>query len=77
MAGDFGTQSRKPLAVESRLAYRDWMSTDPEPAASPPPADAAAPAATPSTLPKEIGGSKKPEPTRYGDWEVGGICSDF
>ncbi len=28
-------------------------------------------------LPKEIGGSKKPEPTRYGDWEVGGICSDF
>jgi hypothetical protein len=28
-------------------------------------------------LPTEIGGSKKPEPTRYGDWEVGGICSDF
>jgi hypothetical protein len=31
----------------------------------------------PTNLPKEIGGSKKPEPTRYGDWEVGGICSDF
>ncbi len=30
-----------------------------------------------STTPKEIGGSTKPEPTRYGDWEVGGICTDF
>ena len=27
--------------------------------------------------PKEIGGPKGPEPTRYGDWEVGGRCSDF
>lgn len=26
---------------------------------------------------KEIGGPKGPEPTRYGDWEVGGITSDF
>ncbi len=26
---------------------------------------------------KEIGGSKGPEPTRYGDWEKGGRCSDF
>ncbi len=26
---------------------------------------------------KEIGGPKGPEPTRYGDWEVGGIVSDF
>jgi hypothetical protein len=28
-------------------------------------------------LPKEIGGPKGPEPTRYGDWEVKGIVSDF
>ncbi len=28
-------------------------------------------------LPEEIGGSKKPEPTRYGDWEIGGKCVDF
>ncbi len=28
-------------------------------------------------LPKEIGGPKGPEPTRYGDWEVNGRCSDF
>jgi hypothetical protein len=28
-------------------------------------------------LPKEIGGPKGPEPTRYGDWEVQGRCTDF
>jgi hypothetical protein len=27
--------------------------------------------------PKEIGGPPGPEPTRYGDWEVKGRCSDF
>ena len=27
--------------------------------------------------PGEINGPKGPEPTRYGDWEVGGRCSDF
>ncbi len=27
--------------------------------------------------PKEIGGPKGPEPTRYGDWEIKGRCSDF
>ena len=27
---------------------------------------------------KEIGGFEdKPEPTRFGDWEVNGRCSDF
>ncbi len=43
----------------------------------PTPADVApAPARTPS-LPKEIGGPKGPEPTRYGDWEKDGRCTDF
>ena len=28
-------------------------------------------------LPREQGGPKGPEPTRYGDWEKGGRCSDF
>ncbi len=28
-------------------------------------------------LPKELGGRKGPEPTRYGDWEKSGIASDF
>ena len=27
--------------------------------------------------PKEIGGRKGPEPTRYGDWEKNGRCIDF
>lgn len=29
------------------------------------------------TRPKEIGGRKGPEPTRYGDWEKNGRCIDF
>jgi hypothetical protein len=28
-------------------------------------------------LPTEINGRKGPEPTRYGDWEVKGVISDF
>jgi hypothetical protein len=31
----------------------------------------------PARLPKEIGGPKGPEPTRYTDWERKGIASDF
>jgi len=27
--------------------------------------------------PKEVNGPKGPEPTRYGDWEIKGIASDF
>ncbi|MCX8102227.1 MAG: DUF1674 domain-containing protein [Geminicoccaceae bacterium] len=27
--------------------------------------------------PGEIGGPSGPEPTRYGDWERGGRCTDF
>ena len=27
--------------------------------------------------PVEIGGPKGPEPTRYGDWEQKGRCTDF
>jgi hypothetical protein len=26
---------------------------------------------------REINGRKGPEPVRYGDWEVGGLASDF
>ena len=49
----------------------------PKPAVQPsadPPAD---PAPDPQKRPREIGGPKGPEPTRYGDWEVGGRCTDF
>jgi hypothetical protein len=30
-----------------------------------------------SERPKEIQGRDGPEPTRYGDWEVNGLTSDF
>lgn len=39
--------------------------------------DKPAPAESPPKLPKEIGGPKGPEPTRYGDWEQNGRCTDF
>ena len=29
------------------------------------------------SMPKETGGPKGLEPTRYGDWEKSGRCSDF
>ena len=40
------------------------------PAKAPKPAEARA-------GPKEIGGRKGPDPTRYGDWEQKGRCIDF
>ena len=30
-----------------------------------------------ASRPKEVGGPVGPEPTRYGDWEKGGLASDF
>lgn len=35
------------------------------------------PAAAKTGQPKEIGGPKGLEPTRYGDWERNGRCFDF
>jgi hypothetical protein len=40
-----------------------------------PPKSPAAPVSAPP--PKEVGGPKGLEPTRYGDWERKGRCSDF
>ncbi len=31
----------------------------------------------PTLKEKEHGGPKGPEPTRFGDWEVAGRCTDF
>jgi len=31
----------------------------------------------PKDGPEELGGPKGPEPTRFGDWERNGRCSDF
>jgi hypothetical protein len=46
----------------------------PMPKSPPAPAEARKP---PATMPKEIGGPKGPDPTRYGDWVVNGRCTDF
>lgn len=35
------------------------------------------PAENPAETPAETGGPKGAEPTRYGDWERNGRCSDF
>lgn len=51
-----------------------------EPTGKPARPDAAPPGQAgkaPSEKPREIGGRAGPEPTRYGDWEVKGICVDF
>ena len=31
----------------------------------------------PKQKPGEVGGPQGPEPTRFGDWEIGGRCTDF
>ncbi len=40
------------------------------PTSAPPPPE-------PEAKPPEVGGPKGPEPTRYGDWEQKGRCTDF
>ncbi|MCR6629441.1 MAG: DUF1674 domain-containing protein [Magnetospirillum sp.] len=45
---------------------------------SPPTAQPETPAPTEKQAGKEeIGGPEGPEPTRFGDWEKAGRCSDF
>ena len=46
-------------------------------AAEPSPPEPEKPAEERPPRPREIGGPKGPEPTRYGDWEIGGRCIDF
>lgn len=42
--------------------------------APPPEAEQVGP---PEQFPGEVNGPRGPEPTRFGDWEKGGRCSDF
>jgi hypothetical protein len=55
---------------------KEKKSEPPKPPA-PPGAAPAEPAPAEKERPKEIGGPKGPEPTRYGDWEQNGRCTDF
>jgi len=49
----------------------------PKPAAKPVESAPAKPGEQPAQKPVEIGGPAGPEPTRYGDWERNGRCTDF
>jgi hypothetical protein len=53
----------RPLTPEARRALAE--------------AEARRQQATPQARPTEVGGRTGPEPTRFGDWETGGIASDF
>jgi hypothetical protein len=39
--------------------------------------EVSSPVSSAESPPKEFGGPKGPEPTRFGDWEIKGRCSDF
>jgi hypothetical protein len=68
-----------PIASVERIEtarYIDRMTTKPADA-DPSKPEANKPAEDKPPRPREIGGPKGPEPTRYGDWEVGGRCTDF
>ena len=48
-----------------------------QPQENPPNVDTTQESEAAAKKPKEIGGPKGPEPTRYGDWEKAGRCIDF
>jgi hypothetical protein len=60
------------LANRQQGTHIRAMTDDKKPAAAQPEPKTPAP-----EMPKEIGGPKGPEPTRYGDWEQKGRCTDF
>jgi hypothetical protein len=60
-----GTSMRKPLPPAAQRALEEAAQRR-----------AAADRSKP-VRPKEVGGPAGPEPTRYGDWEKGGLASDF
>lgn len=81
-----------PLRDKHGYAMSETMPTDPAPQQKPltPAAERALaeaaerragreqhPADEGKDTPKEINGPSGPEPTRYGDWEINGIASDF
>jgi hypothetical protein len=66
-AGDGQAETRKPLTPEAQraLAEAEERRRQRETQASG------------GKQPKELGGRDGPDPARYGDWENGGIVSDF
>lgn len=67
--------ARYPMATEAEIAKR--IREAGQRALAEAEARRAKSKADPAPKPKEIGGPKGPEPTRYGDWERKGLISDF
>lgn len=65
---------RSFVAKRQRAAKADAKQDDVQPAQSDQGEDKAR-RVNPET--GEVGGPDGPEPTRYGDWERGGVCYDF
>jgi hypothetical protein len=65
----------------SGCSYGDMPKARPVPKPSAKPAESPSAPAKPddqsAKKPVEIGGPAGPEPTRYGDWERNGRCTDF
>lgn len=59
----------RPLSPEARRALAEAEQRRRE--------QASPAAAKPAAAMSEIGGREGPDPVRYGDWEKGGIASDF
>ena len=74
------TCSRPALGVKCRIQSHSIRMSDTktknQPAPVPTPSERDA-ELNQSSKPREFGGPKGPEPTRYGDWEKGGRCIDF
>jgi hypothetical protein len=78
----YATDARRSLATAPSDHYMRRMTqkrppatADDRPAPTPAPPAPATGAAPPR--PREIGGPKGPDPTRHGDWEYNGRCTDF
>jgi hypothetical protein len=68
---------RLPLGLKMPGRRIEAFAMTDKPAAETPKPAPPAPAKAPPAKPKEIGGPKGPEPTRFGDWEQKGRASDF
>ena len=62
------TDTKAAAAADPVAAGPEDSATSPEPNA---------PTTAVPQKPGEIGGPRGPEPTRYGDWESKGRCTDF
>ncbi|WP_425485379.1 succinate dehydrogenase assembly factor 4 [Azospirillum oleiclasticum] len=66
---DDDTTKPAPAAPDDSPAGAGTVDSDASPTSEP--------AKGPEQKPGEIGGPQGPEPTRYGDWEFKGRCTDF